>query len=133
MNEIKFKAWHKKNKRMYYVAEIDFECETVTIAEAEDMKGEIEVDMRDVILLQYIERKDKNGKEIYGDDIVSIRNGGITAIVTWDEYNARYYPKIIKAKHKASDYDIRMYRTSEQWEVIGNKHENPELLKEEIE
>jgi len=130
MREIKFKALDKEAKRIYDVVGINWdengEITTVFVDNA-DVIEELLPD--DIELLQYIGLKDKNGKEIYEGNIVNINNE-VIAIVTWDENNARYYPKIIKEIKHYSDYDIRMYRTNIQWEIIGNIYENPELLKE---
>lgn len=59
---------------------------------------------------QFIGLKDKNGKEIYEGDIMVTHTGWKT-VVRWDEENLCYCGFMLI------------------WEVIGNIHENPELLK----
>lgn len=64
--------------------------------------------------------KDKNGKLIFENDIVT--DNVIYGVVKWDDVNARYF--IDDREDGYQDY-------SEWWhevKVIGNKFDNPELL-----
>lgn len=65
-------------------------------------------------LEQFIGLSDKNGKEIYEGD--KLCNGTSTYIVEWDKY---------KCGWNIVEYGIH------QVEIIGNIHQNPELLKTE--
>lgn len=81
----------------------------------------------DFILCQYTGLKDKNGKEIYEGDIVKFGSQYLsTNEVKFLESNAGYL-----VKDKWGDwqwlYDVC---GSTNIEVIGNRFENPELLKD---
>lgn len=67
---------------------------------------------------------DKNGKLIWGNDIVKINNSKVNTVITFIDFeiictipNEKYY------KHRL-EYDT-------EYEVIGNIFDNPELLESE--
>lgn len=68
--------------------------------------------------------KDKNGKLIWENDIVKINNSKVNTVIAFRDFeiictipNEKYY------KHRL-EYDT-------EYEVIGNKFDNPELLESE--
>lgn len=74
---------------------------------------------------QYTGVTDKNDKKIFEHDIVRIAVGGIYAnhVVSYDKENARFV---------VGDIDFTMVRIfSPKIEVIGNIHDNKNLLKGE--
>lgn len=66
---------------------------------------------------QYTGLTDKNGTKIFEGDIVKNEIGIKTTV---EFYNGRYYPFIAFPEHRCWECD--------ECEVIGNIHENPELL-----
>jgi len=71
---------------------------------------------------QYTGMNDKNGKEIYEGDIFKAGYFGEADVVTWDDKNARYIGRSPKGY-------ISYVGREPAVEIIGNIHDNPELLK----
>lgn len=73
---------------------------------------------------EYTGLKDKNGKKIFEGDKVRYDDDE-TGYIEWDEETARF---IISGDGVIYDFDN--FR-GDELEVIGNIHDNPELLQEE--
>lgn len=122
MSEIRFRAWHKPSKRMIYDIQNEFErrIEAGMDCFADYLNND------DFVIEQFTGFKDRHGKKIWEGDIVSSHNGDITGKIT---------------QHKCGGWRIEwigVYGGSSPlndknhlYKVIGNIHENPELLEEQ--
>lgn len=131
MREIKFRAWWTDT--MYTVYEIDWtEGKINVLGGGQSLRPWVE----DCTLMQYTGLKDKNGKEIYEGDIVEMkythsdgdREEKVSAqpIVKWDDCTASFYCDPIDEDEWCDDW--QMDNLSGRCAIIGNIHENPELL-----
>ena len=79
---------------------------------------------------QFTGLPDKNGKEIYEDDIVNVRQGERTfdIVVKWSNEAMAFMACYADENQSPLSWfsDLRMY----QLRVIGSIHDNPELLNE---
>lgn len=120
--EIKFRAWESKEKRWAahrIMPVLKGLIERLTLKDCLPISGRL-------IIEQYTGLKDRHGTEIYeGDIVLDYYDGEDAFIVEWDKDTASFI--LVGADHIASvsfdnfDADIDL-------EVIGNIHENPELL-----
>ena len=141
MREIKFRAWHKAEKKMYGNPENTRWVEMLRVS-GETGFDECDVDLTteegegqsvsfdEVELMQYTGLKDKNGREVYEGDLIKNEHGRICEVV-WHEYMGCWDAKVRKfgAESKGGHLGFQNNEWSRHVIIIGNIYENPELLK----
>lgn len=129
MREIKFRAWRPEERRIVEVLSIDWAYGDIHFARNEkDKEWAItpSTGLANVELLQYTGLKDKNDKEIYEGDIVSLLSRFSSAYyeVYWDDRNCQFRLCAKGDRQFDKTHDLRMRADI----VIGNIYENPELV-----
>jgi len=141
MREIKFRAWHKESQKMLpeygVLAKIEwgenyvpnkigvYEYRQINEQGDGDWDG---FELDDFELMQYTGLKDKNGKEIYENDIVHI-----IEYLEGEVWNSENHFGIIVFNNGKFDFTNAYNHQSLQKttvEIVGNIFENPELIKE---
>lgn len=131
MREIKFRAWDLELKTMWSNAQNAYD--TIHHHSRDNSKGLEEslqgncfqevLEDPNYIIMQFTGLKDKNGKEIYEGDILQ-----------FDQTSVKVFRRVVTFHEGCFGYrDLTGAWCSPikgiEWEVIGNIHENGDLLK----
>ena len=120
--EIKFRAWEKETEEYFKVLAIDFKSKIVSCRHFKLKYDPFnQINLNEFDLEQFTGLKDSNGDDIYENDLV-----------LHDSDNSPYQVIFDEGKFGLSnDYLGLVYDLGEEYmdcEIIGNIHENPELL-----
>ena len=122
MREIKFRAYNKESFTYFDLDLLNDESRAFYINEIEDNQ-----------VMQYIGRKDNNNVEIYEGDICKIKYSKDSQKNSLCEESVglvEYFDSSFWLNNKKDKFSV-IIDISEELEVIGNIHKNPELLKED--
>jgi len=148
MRKIKFRAWNIERRVMYNVGDLTIRKEWIgsnSVNKLDKIGDTIGMNYlnRDKVefeLMQFTGLKDKNGKGIFEGDICLVNDGSVgkKRQVIYSEEKASFMYKIIEDVY-SSDFrklksELRYimkydYMKTSDIEIIGNIHENPELIK----
>ena len=123
MNDrFRFRAWDKSFRRMIYNIFFFWKENTITVYELHKDASKSYLPNSHIVLEQCTGLKDKNGKLIYEGDIVLTEEDGYGHI-RLDNELAQFFV----ATEEYYTFDNIF---PSEMEVVGNIHENPELLED---
>ncbi len=120
---MKFRVWDTENKKFntttdFFIAQ-NGKLWTMPMTD----KYKVYKSNKNLIPVFYTGQSDKNGRDIYFNDIVKDKVGGHHSI-EWDEEFSKLFLRVFENGARVD------FLPSYELEIIGNKYENPELLRD---
>lgn len=144
MKELELHAWHKTEEKMYKVLAIDWQTGNISLIYDNQSDWEVTREKKtldferieSVELIQYINKKDIHGKEIYESDIVDgtymflDSKPRMQGVVKFDTESSAY---VIEGISELKGTKIALAKLDDL-EIVGNVHEGDgdKMKKEEI-
>ncbi|ENO0872198.1 TPA: hypothetical protein LWH39_001398 [Listeria innocua] len=129
MREIEFRAWDKE------VKEMDYNPSVIEIWQNKPINEQFRLESEEkLVWMQYTGLKDKNGKKIFEGDIVAFSEDDFHVFNSQVEYFLEDgYPAFDIKVPSTYYFDSNVFSEVSmsglyEIEVIGNIHENPEIL-----
>lgn len=124
--EIKFRTWDYKDKRMDRVEITNLSNERKVILNTSKLKGVF----GDVVLMKSTRLGDKNGVDIFEGDIIRGSYGSpIVSVIASVVLEDGYFSTVKTPNHLLDQCSLDLFISlMHEIEVIGNIHENPELM-----
>nr|DAV18001.1 MAG TPA: YopX protein [Caudoviricetes sp.] len=130
MRKIKFRAWLKEDKKMVNVETMDFTDKSIQYLEKSEFINAYllrRVSFDDVKLMQYTGIKDKNGKEIYENDLISCnKHKNIVVFFEGGCFKVKY----LRNSTTTITCTLNSFLEKYKCKISGNIYEPPELLEE---
>lgn len=130
----RYRAWNKATKEMHEVDDIvsiDFGKSEICVKTLFFGKFSY-YDLDDIVFMQSTGLTDKNGKEIFEGDILSVETDeeNVKVSVFWDDKHALFMFE--SKKYNETEVLAELFEDNAySFEIIGNVHTNPELLEEQ--
>lgn len=115
MRELEFRVWDYATKKFIF-------DQYIVLGNMASYSG---AKVPNWIIEQFIGLLDKNGRKIFNGDIVKCKYGHIGQ-VTWEEHDVCF--NVTEYYSSSDDHPTMAFFEGGPFEVIGNIHENPELL-----
>lgn len=136
MRDIKFRAWNKNEKRMEDINFIRWvkygymSVNSIYYKNGKRIDNGSAYDAKEpstIEVMQYINRKDKNGTEIYEGDILKSPDNELIEIT----YNSDTGGFLMEYIESNDFYNLEEF-TEAECEIIGNIYKNPKLIMRKI-
>ncbi len=127
-NELKFKAFNKKTKKVYRSGTLSFSTERHSFIMFSDKKDVGDYKDQDVEIMQFIGQMDKTNEELYQRDIIEME--GKRYIIVWDNNRGGWALTDVERRVTMKPFGRSAANNSK---LLGNEFENPSLLNPSVE